>query len=117
MIDQARELGQTVVMWSLSAVDWGPWGGAARIARRLRTAKGGDIVLLHDAWRGYNRPRETVRVLAGFLSDLHYQNLKPSLLEKARRCTGRIEGDRDCAHHMRGRNRAPIEETMRKNKV
>lgn len=83
MMDQARELGQTVVIWSLSAVDWGPWGGAARIARRLRTAKGGDIVLLHDAWRGYNRPWETVRVLAGFLSDLRDRNLKPSLLEKA----------------------------------
>ena len=80
MMDQARELGQTVVMWSLSGVDWGPWGGAARIARRLRTAKGGDIVLLHDAWRGYNRPWETVRVLAGFLSDLHDRDLKPSLL-------------------------------------
>jgi len=67
----------------LSAVDWGPWGGAARIARRLRAVQGGDIVLLHDAWRGYNRPWETVRVLAGFLSDLHYQNLNPSHLEKA----------------------------------
>ncbi|HDZ91428.1 MAG: polysaccharide deacetylase family protein [Deltaproteobacteria bacterium] len=82
MMDKARELGQTVVMWSLSAVDWGPWGGPARIARRLRSAKVGDIVLLHDACRGHNRPWETVRVLAGFLSELHYQNLIPSLFEK-----------------------------------
>ena len=101
MMDQARELGQTVVMWSLSAVDWGPWGGAARIARRLRAAKGGDIVLLHDAWRGYNRPWETVRVLAGFLSDLDNRNLRPSLLDRICKNGGRIAQDTDCAHHER----------------
>ncbi len=51
MMDQARELEQTVVMWSLSAVDWGPWGRATRIARRLRAVQEGDIVLLHDGRR------------------------------------------------------------------
>ncbi|MCG2741464.1 MAG: polysaccharide deacetylase family protein [Syntrophaceae bacterium] len=82
MIEQAQELGQTVVMWSLSAMDWGPWGGAMRIARRLRAVQEGDIVLLHDGRRRYNRPWETVRVLSGFLSDLHNQGLRPSLLDR-----------------------------------
>ena len=102
MMDQARELGQTVVMWSLSAVDWGPWGRATRIARRLRAVQEGDIVLLHDGRRRYNRPWETVRVLSGFLSDLHYRNLKPSLFEKTGRCKGRIAGDTACAHNKSG---------------
>ena len=102
MMDQARELGQTVVMWSLSAVDWGPWGRATRIARRLRAVQEGDIVLLHDGRRRYNRPWETVRVLAGFLSDLHYRNLKLSLFEKTGRCKGRIAGDTACAHNKSG---------------
>jgi len=31
-------------MWSLSAVDWGPWGGAVRIARRLRFVQGGATI-------------------------------------------------------------------------
>ncbi len=102
MMDQARELGQTVVMWSLSAVDWGPWGRATWIARRLRAVQEGDIVLLHDGRRRYNRPWETVRVLSGFLSDLHYRNLKPSLFEKTGRCKGRIAGDTACAHNKSG---------------
>jgi peptidoglycan/xylan/chitin deacetylase (PgdA/CDA1 family) len=102
MMDQARELEQTVVMWSLSAVDWGPWGRATRIARRLRAVQEGDIVLLHDGRRRYNRPWETVRVLAGFLSDLDNRHLRPSLLEKTGRCKGRIAGDTACAHNKSG---------------
>jgi peptidoglycan/xylan/chitin deacetylase (PgdA/CDA1 family) len=36
-----------VVMWSVSSCDWRP-GPADRIIQRLRRARGGDIVLLHD---------------------------------------------------------------------
>ena len=36
-----------VVMWSVSSCDWRP-GPADRIIQRLRHARGGDIVLLHD---------------------------------------------------------------------
>jgi len=36
-----------VVMWSVSGYDWRP-GPADRIIQRLRHARGGDIVLLHD---------------------------------------------------------------------
>jgi len=101
MMDQARELGQTVVMWSLSAVDWGPWGGAVRIARRLRFVQRGDIILLHDGRRRYNKPWEIVRVLPGFLSYLHDRNLKPCLLDWIYKYAGRIALDTDCAHRKR----------------
>lgn len=101
MMDQARELGQSVVMWRLSAVDWGPWGGPARIAKRLRAVQGGDIILLHDGRRRYNRPWDTVRVLPGFLSHLHDRNLKPCLLDWIYKYGGRIARDTDCAHRKR----------------
>lgn len=98
MMDQARELGQTVVMWSLSAVDWGPWGGAVRIASRLRFVQGGDIILLHDGRRRYNRPWETAMALTGFLLHLHDRNLKPCLLDWIYKYGGLIARDTDCAH-------------------
>jgi peptidoglycan/xylan/chitin deacetylase (PgdA/CDA1 family) len=40
--------GAGVVMWSAMAYDWKPQP-AARVIKRLRGARGGDIVLLHDA--------------------------------------------------------------------
>lgn len=93
MVEQAQKLGQTVVMWSLSAVDWGPWGGATRIARRLRFVQAGDIILLHDGRRRFNRPWGTARVLSGFLSELLNRDLRPSLLDRGSRYDGRIAGD------------------------
>ena len=36
-----------IVMWSVSGRDWKPQP-AARVSRRLRKARNGDIVLLHD---------------------------------------------------------------------
>lgn len=38
---------ESVVMWSVTLFDWRPQP-AARLAKRLRRARGGDIVLLHD---------------------------------------------------------------------
>jgi peptidoglycan/xylan/chitin deacetylase (PgdA/CDA1 family) len=81
MMEEAQALGQQVLLWSLSGVDWGPWGRAARIVRRLHSIQGGDIVLLHDGSRRFNRPWETARVLAGFLSNLSGLGLRPSPLD------------------------------------
>ena len=65
MLDEAENAGQTAVLWSLSAVDWGPLGHADRIAHRLGKAGPGDIVLMHDG--GDNKPAQLSRVLPAFL--------------------------------------------------
>lgn len=80
MIEEAEAGGQRVALWSLSAVDWGPLGRAAGIAARLRAARAGDIILMHDGGRGINRPAELVRVLPGFLESLLQRGLVPSRL-------------------------------------
>ena len=80
MIEEAEAGGQRVALWSLSAVDWGPLGRAARIDARLHAARVGDIILMHDGGRGINRPAETVQVLPGFLRALQQRSLVPSRL-------------------------------------
>lgn len=77
MVEEARALGQAVVLWSLSAVDWGPWASAAGIAARLDAVRGADIVLLHDGRGGINRPWRTAEVLPAFLDRLHRRDLRP----------------------------------------
>lgn len=67
MLEEAERGGQIRVLWSRSAVDWGPLGEARGIARRLGAAQPGDIVLMHDGGYGINRPAELVKVLPGFL--------------------------------------------------
>jgi peptidoglycan/xylan/chitin deacetylase (PgdA/CDA1 family) len=80
MIEEAAASGQRVALWSLSAVDWGPLGRAAGIGVRLRAARAGDIILMHDGGRGINRPAELARVLPGFLESLLQRGLVPSRL-------------------------------------
>jgi peptidoglycan/xylan/chitin deacetylase (PgdA/CDA1 family) len=80
MADQARIEAQRLVLWSLSAVDWGPLGHERGIARRLDRAAAGDILLLHDGRNRRNHPEETLRVLPGFLSRIACRSLVPSLL-------------------------------------
>lgn len=63
MVDEARSSGQSVVLWTRSAVDWGPSGHATAIAKRLAKTIAGDIVLMHDSGRGINRPEQLVTVL------------------------------------------------------
>lgn len=63
----ARHLGLTTVMWSRSAMDWGRWGTARRIAHRLAAARPGDILLLHDAPREKNRTDAMLEVLPAFI--------------------------------------------------
>lgn len=81
-IEAATELKETVVLWSLSGKDWGPFGRAPLIAKRLARAQAGDIILLHDArWR-YNRPWETLRVLSAFLARAHQDKLELGLMHR-----------------------------------
>lgn len=70
MLEEAERVGQTLVLWDRSAVDWGPLGSAAKISRRLNTVESGDIILMHDGGRGINRPSELVKVLPQFLAHL-----------------------------------------------
>lgn len=81
-LEEARESGQALVLWSVSAVDWGPLGFASRIGARLAKVKPGDIVLMHDGGSGINRPDQLALVLPGFLARLRQRNLSAAALEK-----------------------------------
>jgi peptidoglycan/xylan/chitin deacetylase (PgdA/CDA1 family) len=80
MIEEARARGEALVLWSRSAVDWGPWARAAGIARRLTGVAAGDIVLMHDGRSRWNRPWETAAALPGFLQRLRARGLDPAAL-------------------------------------
>jgi peptidoglycan-N-acetylglucosamine deacetylase len=68
MIEQAARLGETLMLWTVSARDWGPFGArCAAIKARLDRAGPGDIVLMHDAHRGINRPDQLIQVLPDLL--------------------------------------------------
>lgn len=76
MIEEAARCGETPVGWNLSAVDWGPFGIAHRIAVRLRRSRPGDIVLMHDGRNRHNRPDELLQALPGFLDELRLRHLR-----------------------------------------
>lgn len=59
----ARQQGHRIALWSLSGIDWGPFGESGRIARRLAAVRRGDIVLLHDGPWLQNRPAATLAAL------------------------------------------------------
>jgi len=80
MLDEAERSGQRTVLWSLSAIDWGPLGHAAGIAARVRGVGTGDIVLMHDARNRRNRPDELLQVLPRLLSDLNERRLSTTAL-------------------------------------
>jgi len=80
MTEAARECGQSVVNWHLSAVDWGPLGQSKSIEGRLRRAQSGDIVLMHDGRNKHNRPDELVKVLPAFLAALTLRGVQSSAL-------------------------------------
>lgn len=81
MIEEARALGQAVVLWSLSAVDWGVLGTAAGVAARLDAVQDGDIVLMHDGRGLINRPWQTASVLPVFLDGLRQRGLRAERLD------------------------------------
>ncbi len=80
MTEAAASRGQQLVLWSCSAVDWGPLGSALGIAARLAAVRAGDIVLMHDGGAGINHPGELVKALPSFLADLSRRGLMPRLL-------------------------------------
>lgn len=77
MTQAAVEAGQRVVLWSKSAVDWGPWATPRRVMRRLRAVEGGDIVLMHDGRNRHNRPEVTLEALPELLALLTDRQLRP----------------------------------------
>jgi peptidoglycan/xylan/chitin deacetylase (PgdA/CDA1 family) len=74
MLEEAENASQTTVLWSLSAIDWGPLGGADKIADRLAKAAPGDIVLMHDGG-GRNKPEQLANVLPAFLDIMQHSGL------------------------------------------
>lgn len=70
LVEAAREQGQRVALWSVSAVDWGPLATPERIGARLATLRAGDIVLMHDGPLRHNRPDRTLQVLPSLLAAL-----------------------------------------------
>lgn len=76
MAEEAELLGEHVVLWNLSALDWGPFGSASRIENRLGQVRAHDIVLMHDGRNRHNRPDQLLQVLAVFLHDLARRGLR-----------------------------------------
>lgn len=77
MTQAAIEAGQRVVLWSRSAIDWGPWASPRRVMRRLSAVADGDIVLMHDGRNRHNRPEVTLEALPELLALLADRNLRP----------------------------------------
>ena len=80
MVSEAEQGGQRTVLWSLSAVDWGPMGRAPAIKARLRAVEQGDIVLMHDGRRGGNHPDQLLQVLPGLLAEMRARRLVSRLI-------------------------------------
>jgi peptidoglycan-N-acetylglucosamine deacetylase len=80
MSDEARMQGEHIVMWNLSASDWGWLGTAERIERRLMRIRSNDIVLMHDGRNHHNRPAALLEVLPVFLQELVRRRLRSCCL-------------------------------------
>lgn len=80
MSDEAQRCGERVVLWDVSAIDWGPMGSADSIEKRLAAVKGGDIVLMHDGQNQHNRPDQLLQILPLFLRKLSVRGLRTALL-------------------------------------
>jgi peptidoglycan/xylan/chitin deacetylase (PgdA/CDA1 family) len=78
--DEAQRCGESLVLWSRSAVDWGPLGRSPAIAARLSESGPGDIVLMHDGRGQINRPDALSRVLPEFLASMRARGLVPAPL-------------------------------------
>lgn len=80
MNDEAQRVGARTVLWDLSAIDWGPFGRADRIEKRLARIQPNDIVLMHDGKNEHNRPDELLVVLSQVLKRLRDRGLRSTLL-------------------------------------
>ena len=88
MFEEAGRCGQRVVLWSLSAMDWGVFARKDRVACRLARARAGDIVLLHDGRNRHNHPETVVDVLPSLLISLSRRGLVAASLTDARSSPG-----------------------------
>lgn len=80
MTDEASRTGARTVLWDLSAIDWGPFGRADRIEKRLARIQPNDIVLMHDGKNEHNKPEELLRVLPQVLKRLRERGLTSDVL-------------------------------------
>lgn len=80
MSDEAQRCGERVVLWDVSAIDWGPMGSADNIEKRLAAVQGGDIVLMHDGRNQHNRPDQLLQILPLFLRKVSDRGLRTALL-------------------------------------
>lgn len=80
MNDEAQLQGEHIVMWNLSAIDWGWLGTATGIERRLANARANDVVLMHDGCNRHNRPDQLLQVLPVFLRELARRGLRSRCL-------------------------------------
>lgn len=80
MSDEAQRCGETVVLWDVSAIDWGPLGTAEGIEKRLDAVQAGHIVLMHDGRNQHNRPDELIKILPAFLRRLKERGLQAKSL-------------------------------------
>jgi len=80
LVEAAREEGQRVALWSVSAVDWGPLATPERILLRVSALRAGDIVLMHDGPMRHNRPEHTLRILPALLATLLHDGPAPAAL-------------------------------------
>jgi peptidoglycan/xylan/chitin deacetylase (PgdA/CDA1 family) len=76
MTDEARRQGEHIVLWNVSAIDWGIFGTAQRIGRRLRQTSANDVVLMHDGRNRHNRPDQLLEALPTFLLELQRRDLR-----------------------------------------
>ena len=80
MLEEASARDETVVMWDISAIDWGLLGTSPRIAKRLARVRDGQIVLMHDGQNKHNRPDQMLAVLPDFLRALKNQGPASAVL-------------------------------------
>jgi peptidoglycan-N-acetylglucosamine deacetylase len=84
MAAEATQSGQRIVLWSRSAIDWGPFAQPDRVAARISAADAGDIVLMHDGRNQSNHPKVTVEVLPAVLRQFADRRLSTALLPSAK---------------------------------
>lgn len=80
MTAEAEALGERVVMWDVSAIDWGPLARVESIAQRLDRAQPGDVVLMHDGRNRHNRPDQLLQTLPVFLRRLRERGFEAAPL-------------------------------------
>jgi peptidoglycan/xylan/chitin deacetylase (PgdA/CDA1 family) len=82
MREEAQQGGQKTMLWDLSAIDWGPFGRADKIAERLSRIQGEEVVLMHDGRNEHNKPDELLKVLPQVLVQLRERGLHSRALVK-----------------------------------